>query len=92
MVSNHSSRYSTDHDGEQRVNIEIFTGQNCNYCDAAKKLLKSRSMAFVERDVGEPETLAEFRERLPRVRSIPQIFIDGEHIGGFEDLQLRLRN
>ncbi len=34
--------------------------------------------------------LAEFRERLPRVKAIPQVFIDGEHIGGFEDLRLRL--
>lgn len=70
--------------------IEIFTGPGCGYCEAAKALLEERAMAFTERDVSDPAVLDEFRERLPRVKSIPQIFIDGEHIGGFEDLQLRL--
>ena len=70
--------------------IEIFTGPGCGYCDAAKELLKSRELAFTERDVSDQTVAREFRERLPRVRSIPQIFIDGEHIGGYEDLELKL--
>ncbi len=70
--------------------VEIFTGPGCGYCDAAKALLNRRKMAFTERDISDPAVQAEFRERLPRTRSIPQIFIDGEHIGGFEDLELRL--
>ena len=72
------------------ADIEIFTGPGCGYCDAAKALLRSHRMAFTERDVSDPAVQAEFRERLPRIRSIPQIFIDGEHIGGYEDLELRL--
>jgi len=70
--------------------IEIFTGPGCSYCDAAKALLTRYDLPFTERDVSEPAVLAEFRERLPRTRSIPQIFIDGEHIGGYEDLDLKL--
>ena len=70
--------------------IEIFTGPGCGYCDAAKALLERHRLAFTERNVSDPAVQAEFRERLPRVRSIPQIFIDGEHIGGYEDLALRL--
>ena len=72
------------------ADIEIFTGPGCGYCDAAKALLKRRRLTFTERDVSDPAVQAEFRERLPRVRSIPQIFIDGEHIGGYEDLELKL--
>lgn len=71
--------------------IEIFTGPECGYCEAAKALLKRKALAYTERDVSQPEVLAEFQERLPRVRSIPQIFIDGEHIGGYEDLELKLK-
>ena len=72
------------------MRIEMFTGPGCSYCEAAKSLLLRRQLAFTERDVSDPAVLVEFRERLPRVRSIPQIFIDGEHIGGYEDLELKL--
>lgn len=71
--------------------IEIFTGPGCGYCEAAKTLLKRHGLPFAERDVSDEAVRREFRERLPRVRSIPQVFIDGEHIGGYEDLELRLK-
>jgi len=70
--------------------VEIFTGPGCSYCDRAKTALRERGIAFVERDIGEGAVLAEFRDRLPRTKSIPQIFVDGMHIGGFEDLRLLL--
>jgi len=68
--------------------IEIFTGPGCGYCIAAKGLLERHGLKFTELDISAPEQMAAFRNRLPRVKSIPQIFIDGEHVGGFEDLQL----
>lgn len=69
--------------------IEIFTAPNCIYCERAKALLAERGLAFVERDIASgTENLAMLRRRLPRARSIPQIFIEGEHIGGYEDLAL----
>lgn len=71
--------------------IEIFTGPECGYCEAAKALLKRHELTYTERDVSQPDVLAEFQRRLLRVRSIPQIFIDGEHIGGYEDLELKLK-
>lgn len=70
--------------------IEIFTGPNCDYCRAAKDLLAQNDLAFLERDISDPQVLEEFRKRLPRQKSIPQIFVDGDHIGGYEDLRLRL--
>lgn len=70
--------------------IEIFTGPGCSHCRAAKALLKTHKLTFTERDVSDSAVLAEFRERLPRSRSLPQIFVDGEHIGGLEDLRLKL--
>jgi len=73
-------------------NIEIFTGPGCRHCQTAKDLLKKHDLPFVERDVSDPAEMEELRKRLPRVRSLPQIFADGEHLGNDEDLRLRLRN
>lgn len=70
--------------------IEMFAGPNCSYCQAAKNLLSEHGLGFKERDVSDPEVQLEFRERLPREKAIPQIFVDGEHIGGYEDLKLLL--
>jgi glutaredoxin 3 len=70
--------------------VEIFTGPGCAWCTRAKNLLNSRGIRFRERDVALPDVLDEFRARLPRVRSIPQVFIDGQHVGGFEDLERAL--
>ena len=71
-------------------NIEVFSGPACSYCAAARKLLDKHGLSFVEIDVSQPDGRAEFQARLPRVRSIPQVFADGEHIGGYDDLALRL--
>lgn len=70
--------------------IEIFTGPGCGYCAAAKRLLADRGLAYRERDIADAAVRAEMKDRLPREKTIPQIFIDGDHIGGFEDLELHL--
>jgi len=70
--------------------VEIFTGPRCGYCHAAKALLGQLGLTYTERDVSDPVVRDEFRERLPRAKTIPQIFIDGEHIGGYDDLKLKL--
>ncbi len=70
------------------VTVEIFSSPSCGYCVRAKKLLTAVGAAFVERDISSSEHREEFVRRLPRVRSVPQIFIDEIHIGGFEDLEI----
>jgi glutaredoxin 3 len=72
------------------MRIEIFTGPGCVHCEAAKSLLRARGLAFDERDMTDPEVRADYAARLPREKSIPQVFIDGVHIGGNEDLQQHL--
>ena len=71
--------------------IEIFTGPGCSHCEQAKALLAQHGLEYEELDVTAPGVLTEFRERLPRLKALPQIFIDDRHIGGLQDLQLRLR-
>jgi glutaredoxin 3 len=69
--------------------IEIFSSPKCGYCDRAKALLDDRGYVYRELDVaGHAGYRMELQRRLPRVRSLPQIFVGGEHIGGYEDLQL----
>lgn len=72
--------------------IEIFTGPGCSHCEQAKALLKQHGLEYSERDVTSPGVINEFRERLPRLKALPQIFADGKHLGGLEDLQVRLRD
>lgn len=68
--------------------IEIFSGPDCSYCAMAKALLDQRGLAYREFDVAaSAEHLASFRRRLPREKALPQIIVDGVHIGGAEDLQ-----
>ena len=75
------------------MKIEIFSTPQCSYCDAAKKLLDEKGLAYTNLDVmSDPAILEDFKRRLPRVKAVPQIFIDGEHIGGHEDLRLRLQD
>jgi len=69
--------------------IEIFSGPGCGYCENAKALLDSKGLAYVDLDISrDPDSRAELLRRLPRARTIPQVFIAGAHIGGSEDLHL----
>ncbi len=69
--------------------IEVFSGPDCGYCARAKALLDGKGLAYANLDItAHAGNRAELLRRLPRVKSIPQIFIAGEHIGGCEDLQL----
>ena len=69
--------------------IEIYTTPWCGYCAAAKRLLKSKNAQFTEIDVSaEPERRPEMIRRANGGRTVPQIFIDGRHIGGSDDMHL----
>lgn len=67
--------------------IEVYTKFLCPYCTRAKTLLKAKGAAFVEHDIsmGGPGR-AEMLERSGGRVTVPQIFIDGRHIGGSDDL------
>jgi glutaredoxin 3 len=69
------------------ANVEIYTGMMCGYCSAAKRLLKNKGVEFTETDVTwKPGKRAEMMERSKGRHSVPQIFIDDEHVGGCDDL------
>ena len=69
------------------ANIEIYTSPYCGYCYRAKGLLDKKGAAFTEIDVmADGARRAEMLERSNGRRTVPQIFIDGRHIGGCDDL------
>ncbi len=66
--------------------IIVYSKANCPYCDRAKQLLDSRGLPYQEIRVDlDSEQLAIMLERSQR-RTVPQIFINGHHVGGFDDL------
>ncbi|MEJ7925962.1 glutaredoxin 3 [Sphingobium sp. AN641] len=67
--------------------VEIYTKAFCGYCARAKALLGAKGVAFEEYDIttGGPRR-AEMLERSNGGMTVPQIFIDGRHIGGSDDM------
>ena len=68
-------------------NVEIYTSPTCGYCHAAKRLLAQKGVSYSEVDVvRQPERRPEMVQRANGRRTVPQIFIDGRHVGGSDDL------
>ncbi len=66
--------------------VIIYTKDYCGYCFRAKDLLDNKQVNYTELDVtNDPEKEQEMRERSGRT-TVPQIFIDAQHIGGCDDL------
>ncbi len=69
------------------ANVEIYTKAWCPYCTRAKRLLSQKGAAFEEYDItmGGPKR-AEMIDRANGRTTVPQVFIDGAHVGGSDDL------
>jgi len=59
----------------------------CPYCDMAKSLLKNKGVAFEERMIGADWTREQLLEEIPQARTVPQIILNGEYIGGYDQLK-----
>jgi glutaredoxin 3 len=73
------------------IKVEIWSQYNCPACEQAKALLDSRNINYTVKTLGEDVTKEHLYEILPNVRSVPQIFINNEHIGGLPELRNILR-
>lgn len=66
--------------------ITVYTSPSCPYCVMAKRLLASRERSYEEVDISrDPARLQEMLTLSGR-RTVPQIFIGGQHVGGYDDL------
>lgn len=66
--------------------VIVYSKANCPYCDLAKKLLSSRQIAYEEIRIDLDESKRDEMIRLSNRRTVPQIFINGQSIGGYDDL------
>lgn len=68
-------------------NTIVWSKSDCPHCDQAKRLLALRGIEFEERVVGQGWSREQLLESVPTARSVPQIILDGEYVGGYTDLQ-----
>ncbi len=69
-------------------NITVYSGPMCGFCDDAKRLLTRNNLSYTEIDVSLKEGLRE--EMIKKAngrRTIPQIFFDNYHVGGYQELR-----
>ena len=73
------------------MNIFIYTKSRCPNCVAAKQLLKSKGLKFIENDMDDESVRQAFNFAYPDVKQMPQIFIDDQRVGGLVGLQAALK-
>jgi glutaredoxin len=69
----------------------VWSKENCPYCQQAKALLESKGIEFEERNVSTDWTKEQLLESVPTARTLPQIFLDDNYIGGFTELRKHLQ-
>ena len=72
---------------------EVWSQTNCPACTEAKRILDSAGISLVEKMLGvNGYTKKDLIDKVPQARSVPQIFLDGEYIGGLQELKRKLAN
>ena len=69
----------------------VWSKDSCPFCDQAKNLLKMKGIEFEEKKIGHGFTKEDLLEAVPTARTVPQIFLDEELIGGFTELKKHLQ-
>jgi glutaredoxin len=69
----------------------VWSKNSCPFCDQAKKLLKLKNIEFEERNVSTEWTRDQLLAAVPDARTLPQIFLDDNYIGGFTELRKHLQ-
>jgi glutaredoxin 3 len=69
----------------------VWSKNACPFCDQAKNLLKLKGIEFEERNISTDWTREQLLEAVPNARTVPQIFLDEQLIGGFTELRKHLK-
>jgi glutaredoxin 3 len=78
--------------GEFKLNAVVWSKNNCPYCEQAKSLLKLKGIQYEERNINSGNwTKEQLLEAVPSAKSVPQIFLDEEYVGGYQELVARLK-
>ena len=68
----------------------VWSKNHCPYCDQAKNLLKLKGIEYEERNINDGWDKEDLLAAVPTARTVPQIFLDEELVGGFTELKKRL--
>jgi glutaredoxin 3 len=68
------------------ANVIIYTTEYCGFCVQAKRLLSKKNVSYTEIDVGDRSDLRSWLVQASGQRTVPQIFINGQSVGGFTDI------
>jgi glutaredoxin 3 len=68
----------------------VWSKDSCPFCLQAKALLESKGIEYEERNINKDYTKEQLLESVPTARTLPQIFLDDEYIGGFTELRNKL--
>ena len=69
----------------------VWSKDQCPHCTQAKALLESKGIEYEERNINNGWDKDDLLEAVPTARSVPQIFLDEEYIGGFNELRKKLQ-
>ena len=87
MIPGTGTDRTSDHASGIMAKVEIYTSMMCPYCSRAIGLLQNKKASFKQIDVSMSGALRQnMRDRAGDRTSVPQIFINDKHIGGFDDL------
>jgi glutaredoxin 3 len=68
----------------------VWSKDQCAFCEQAKSLLEMKGIEYEVRNISQDWTREQLLESVPTARSVPQIFLDEEYVGGFQELRQRL--
>ena len=68
----------------------VWSKPGCPQCVSAKQLLKTKGIEYEEKNIAQGYNIQDLLELVPNAKTMPQIWLDEEHIGGFSDLQKKL--
>lgn len=70
------------------MQVVIWSKANCPQCDKAKALLNAQEIEWMEKKIGDQYgySVEDLLAEVPGAKSVPQIFADGKHIGGYQEL------
>ena len=70
--------------------IELYSKNNCTFCDQAKQILRTHGKDYIEYKLDEDYTREILLSKFPEAKTYPVVVVDGFHIGGFEQLKKQL--
>jgi|TARA_R110000822_G_scaffold41767_2_gene113677 glutaredoxin 3 len=70
----------------------VWSKPGCPQCVSAKQLLKTKGIEYEEKNIAEGYKIQDLLELVPNAKTMPQIWLDEQHIGGFSDLQKKLND